>query len=280
MSFHELEYGVKSNFLPRILTKQRNGNVHSIFQSSFNIQFDKSLIHIGPLGTPLSSFGINIPKVQLNTILNKVTIGDTVESVDRKIVIRTEEVFVVDIDNFTTKDLRIYPAPIDTRILKSNAIYRMILGINYEKKSGIIHSQYEKNMLCKLLSCRNDTKIIKGVISYFFGRGIGLTPSGDDFLSGIVMVESFFTQSSTWKSILEKYINVHETTDVSLNYYHSLLNGFVSENFLNLFRNLYIDVDTTKARRIVKSITNYGHTSGYDTLLGIIFALKLNILEE
>ncbi|WP_033827509.1 oxamate carbamoyltransferase subunit AllH family protein [Bacillus andreraoultii] len=281
MSFYEFEYGVKSNFLSRILSKQQNGKVHSIFQSSLNIQFGKSLIHIGPLGTPLSSFGINIPKLKLKTILNKVTIGDTVESVDRKIFIRTfQAVFVVHIDKFTTIDLRIHPAPIDTRKLKRNAIYKMILGINYNTMSGMIQSQHEKNMLYKLLSCRNDSIVIKEVIRYFFGRGIGLTPSGDDFLSGIVMVESFFAQTTTWQSMLEKHIKVYETTDVSLNYYYSLLSGFVSENFLNLFRNLYIDVYTTKAKRIVKDVTNYGHTSGYDTLLGIIVAIKLNILEE
>lgn len=277
MDCYSIEYGVKSNLLPHVLTNHMEGKVHSVFQTSFNIKIGQSLVHFGPLGTPLSSFGINVPKRVLSFLLNHAMVGDFVKYTDDKIFIFTSAYqFVIHLDMFAMLDLRIKKLAIDQKQLKNNEIYKLIHLIDYEKLSGILRTNEDRMMIHKLMeSPLNQKELIKTIIKYFYGRGIGLTPSGDDFLSGIIMVESFLTNNTLWKDGLKQQLREHETSDVSFSYYTCLLEGFVSENFLNLFCNFNVDVDINKAKRLVKNITDYGHTSGIDTLFGIIIALKL-----
>lgn len=272
----EIEYGVKSNYLPHILYENSVGNIHSVFQTSFNLVFQDKLVHVGSLETPLSAFGVNIPRNSLQQLLKRISAGNSVRYDDGKIMIDSFNHEVkIKLDKFSEVDLRISRHPIDRVDVKVNEIFRLIDKMDFVRDSGVIQSAKESSMLNEFISAQSDhKKVIKAIIEHFFGRGIGLTPSGDDFISGLIMVESCFSDDSTCREELSEFLRSHSTTDVSRSYYQCLLNGYVSESFKHLLNNLSGTVEIAKARRLVKNVTNYGHTSGIDTLFGIQVALK------
>lgn len=272
----EIEYGVKSNYLPHILYENSVGNIHSVFQTSFNLVFQDKLVHVGSLGTPLSAFGVNIPRNSLQQLLKGISAGNSVRYDDGKIMIDTTNHEVkIKLDKLSEVDLRLNRLPIDLVDVKNNEIFRLINKIDFIRDSGVIRSVKESSVLNELIYAQSDhKKVIKASIEHFFGRGIGLTPSGDDFISGLIMVESCFLDDSSWREELREFLSSHSTTDVSSSYYQCLLNGYVSESFKYLLSNLSVSVESAKARRLVNNVTNYGHTSGIDTLFGIQVALK------
>jgi len=272
----EIEYGVKSNYLPHILYENSLGKIHSVFQTSFNLVIQDKLVHVGSLGTPLSAFGVNIPRNSLQQLLKRISAGNPVRYEDGKIMIdTTNDDCKIKLDKLSEVDLRLNRLPINLVHVKNNEIFRLINDIDFIRDSGVIRSVKESTLLNELIHAQSDDKkVIKASIEHFFGRGIGLTPSGDDFISGLIMVETSFSNDSYWKDELRECLSSHSTTDVSRNYYHCLLNGYASESFKYLLSNLSVRVERAKARRLVNNVTNYGHTSGIDTLFGIQVALK------
>lgn len=272
----EIEYGVKSNYLPHILNENSVGNIHSVFQTSFNLVFHDRLVHVGSLGTPVSAFGVNIPRTSLQQLLNRISAGNSVRYEDGKIMINaSNHETKIKLDKLSEVDLRLSRLPIERMDVKNNEIFRLINQIDFLGDSGVIQSAKESSMLNEFIFAQSDhKKVIKAIIEHFFGRGIGLTPSGDDFISGLIMAESCFSDDSSCREELSEFLSSHSTTDVSRSYYQCLLNGYVSESFKYLLNNLSGTVEIAKAIRLVKNVTNYGHTSGIDTLFGIQVALK------
>ena len=270
----EVEYGVKSNYLPQIFYGNSLGKIHSIFQSSFNIVIQEQLVHFASLGTPLSAFGVNIPNNSLEQLLKGIQIGDSISYHDGKIMMNTSyHDVLIKLDKLAEVDLRLKQLSID--LLRNNEIFGLIEQIDFNKDSGVIQSEDESHLIDEIIDAQlGDRLVIKRCIEHFFGRGIGLTPSGDDFISGLIMVESSFSNDSFWQDELRGFLKNHSTTDVSYSYLNCLLNGYVSEGFKNLLNNLSGTVEKAKAIRLVNSIRDYGHTSGIDTLFGMHVALK------
>ena len=270
----EVEYGVKSNYLPHIFYGNSLGKIHSIFQSSFNIIIQEQLVHFASLGTPLSAFGVNIPNNSLEQLLKSIQIGDSISYHDGKIMMNTSyHDVLIKLDKLAEVDLRLNQLSID--LLRNNEIFGLIKQIDFNKDSGVIQSEDESHLIDEIIDAQlGDRQVIKRCIEHFFGRGIGLTPSGDDFISGLIMVESSFSDDSFWQDELRDFLKNHSTTDVSYSYLNCLLKGYVSEGFKNLLNNLSGTVEKAKAIRLVNSIRDYGHTSGIDTLFGMHVALK------
>lgn len=116
----------------------------------------------------------------------------------------------------------------------------------------------------------------------YIGKGSGLTPSHDDTLIGMLFTsfydfrtqtifseqlhsDGFFLSEATRKKLPEL------TTYVSVAYYRSALNGAFSLPLLHLVNALRSN-NLHKIRHSTQKITQLGHTSGLDTLLGIWLA--------
>lgn len=112
------------------------------------------------------------------------------------------------------------------------------------------------------------------------GIGPGLTPSGDDFLIGFISV--LFTiepNRKIIKSLREEFLagisnSVNKTTFLSKEFLLYSLKG----EFCEIFHNFYISLKNNKTDEIINStvkIIRLGHSSGSDTLSGIITGLTL-----
>ncbi|SCZ79609.1 Protein of unknown function [Acidaminobacter hydrogenoformans DSM 2784] len=109
-------------------------------------------------------------------------------------------------------------------------------------------------------------------VRYFVGRGAGLTPSGDDLLTGFLIALKWYACSEAFEFILYQ-VGFHQTTAVSEAYLHAAMNGYISYPVKGMLEaSMSRDVDQIKFW--IDQISALGHTSGYDLLLGIKYGLE------
>lgn len=105
------------------------------------------------------------------------------------------------------------------------------------------------------------------------GLGIGLTPSGDDFLCGVL---AGFTLSGSHEHIFAQHLreqirkHLSGTNDISAAFLKCALIDQYSLAVIAL-------ASLPSSAKILSSFDCIGHSSGIDTLCGILYALELNI---
>ena len=110
-------------------------------------------------------------------------------------------------------------------------------------------------------------------LNYYFGRGMGLTPSGDDCITGLLVIHSIspFLPDSFEKE-LRCLISDKKTTDVSLNFLQNALDGLFSKDIISLMSHLNNQKQT---EFFTDRIVQFGSTSGKDILSGIALAIAI-----
>ena len=127
------------------------------------------------------------------------------------------------------------------------------------------HEAYQKIMNQFLIYQQN--KDIKS-LEQMLGLGIGLTPSGDDFLLGLFAALQANEVSGT-KALMQQIVkkSLKATTTISQHYLHTAAKGFFSGSLIEFNR---LDQQTNEAEvtRCLFNILRKGATSGLDTALG------------
>ena len=131
-----------------------------------------------------------------------------------------------------------------------------------------------QNILLQFRQSIGDSAKMADTLCRLIGLGIGLTPSGDDFLCGFLAglrmssaVSSHVpaAESDSFRQILEKKICSHldRTNEISAAFLHCAALGQFSAP-VHLLRNSKIT-----AEQIYQAFSGIGHSSGIDTLCGI-----------
>lgn len=107
------------------------------------------------------------------------------------------------------------------------------------------------------------------------GLGIGLTPSGDDFLTGFITTISRIKEASNIYGRIIKNMNNIElsTTDISINMLNSALKGEAREEVLNFIYGFY-KKDIDKFKEHLYKLLEIGSSSGTDLAVGIGIAFN------
>jgi hypothetical protein len=114
--------------------------------------------------------------------------------------------------------------------------------------------------------------------SSIIGLGGGLTPSGDDWLTGFMLIQSRVDQStgikrsfvdSLGKSLIE--MATQKTTKISANRISAACSGWAEEIFLDLVEHILVQ-DSTFSESQIRLIMEFGHSSGVDTSMGVFAA--------
>lgn len=119
-------------------------------------------------------------------------------------------------------------------------------------------------------------------LTYFLGRGIGLTPTGDDMLLGVIFVLSLLPQKKQLlhqiTKQLQSLLQQNMTTDVSRHYLSLALCGVFSPPIQKLSQFLTSDSNLL-VTTILKQMMSFGHSSGCDTLTSILTTLNHFVVE-
>lgn len=275
------EKEVVSRYFLQLLPKKRvMGRVHSIFNTSFNIVVEDQLFNFSEHGMALSAYGCVLTKNKMHQLLNACRPGDLVRIKEKIFTFYTKNgVFEIDLSEAEEVDLSIPKLTISPKEITQTGIYTALQTIPFDEKIGLENNKRTKDALqvLKTFSTQLSSRV-NSSIHYLIGRGQGLTPSGDDVLIGYTMIRKAFVGRDDFEETLQKNLNMQRTTDISEAFYGALFNGFTSSLFISLILSVESATEE-KAISLTNRIIRYGHTSGYDTLLGFYLGLY-SLIEE
>ena len=276
-----------------VFEKEGKGKLHSIFETSINLKFGERLINISCNHTVMPPFGIQIPEYGIKKITANIENGE-------EIIFDSKEKSLLFQDMELKLNLRgwiygskILPVKADKKNIEKNIkeILGYFLGNNDKNGFGIGNKRFVKvitdvenstlneEVLVKINNIRKDVEAGKTEIknyNYFLGRGEGLTPGGDDFIIGIMAAMNFLNHKKTEKLKKELMQDIYKkTTDISAEYlYYGVISCF-SLNITEfckklLFNNINNEEEKKALYKSYENLIKNGHTSGVDTLMGIL----------
>lgn len=285
----------------RVLNQNTDGYVHSVFKNSLNGRFGDRLVHIGDANNGLVPFGIGLAESDIRELLRAVRTNMTAywQKDDRSLIFgRADE--VISLDEVKMLDPFFSRYTVEPIILKRNmrtVITKLMeegWQCGFEEKFGdcmeAIFSfspwmqthpvlQQIDNLKHDLVGSQNMDK--ETLFDFWIGRGKGLTPSGDDFLVGVVgMLTATATLPEAFKTGLSEYIRKKgekRTTQVSLEYFRYTLQQKFSSHVKNACLAL-LKEEETAVDNAATELIKIGHTSGADTLLGILLGCQCALI--
>lgn len=143
-----------------------------------------------------------------------------------------------------------------------------------ESEGFIIREMTDRFLVCvKTADLEGSLKAGRSIL----GRGGGLTPSGDDWLSGFLLYFARTKKVSPFIRDLGQSLTAMAfeiTTKISANRIEAACQGWSEELFLEIVDSLLVsdaEISDIKLERLV----SFGHSSGVDTCVGIGAAVKI-----
>lgn len=279
------------NFLRKINNSMFNGCVHSTFNRTFNIQCKED----GELFTIACRNVDNAPNtliIDLNDFSSfGIEVNDRVYMRDK--ILFVEDKLTLTIGNPAKWESVLPEYPCNVEILKRNLIkmkeYINIHGVGGGIKKNVIARNPFEAEITNLLKKRTHLLLNELLHSRFssalshatslVGLGPGLTPSGDDFLTGLFTIfnmknSPFYPNRSFCDDVLKKAKNL--TNDISYMTLKKAAIGKVRESIISLLNSILVEDDQDLILSLNK-LLNIGSSSGTDIALGIVFGLEANI---
>jgi hypothetical protein len=260
------------------------GHVHSVYRHTINLAMDSQLISLQPLSSPFSPVTLAVADEDFGTLA--IAPGTAVHLADNKLSCQTTNRAL----SFDTAQARILPSslnacyPCDPRFLSAMAM-RIISRSNAGGFASLMNRSCDDTDLiltaakASLAQTQHQLEnhrpaAAAETLSQMVGLGIGLTPSGDDFLCGVLAA---LRACDLWQSFFGRYLrqilaaHLSRTNPISAAFLRCALQGHFSRAVLQFF----YDPPPLDERAVQKRFEAIGHSSGMDTLCGISFALSL-----
>ncbi|WHZ04387.1 DUF2877 domain-containing protein [Neobacillus sp. YX16] len=280
-----------TDFIKVINNSTFTGFVHSTFNRTFNIKCFEN----GDLYTIACNRLDNGPNTLIVDIDNMKPME--IEANDR---VRVEENLLyigdrltISIDKACKWESVLPTYPCNVEILKRNLMkmkdFINIHGVGGGMKKNVItlnpfetevSNMLENRTLLLLNELLNDriSSALPHAVS-LIGLGPGLTPSGDDFLTGLFTIfnmknSPFYPYRSFCEDVLKKAKTL--TNDISYMTLKKAAIGKVRESIISLLNALLFENDEDLNLSLNK-LLNIGSSSGTDIALGIVFGMEANI---
>lgn len=270
---------VNACFLDQILLtnafSEKKWHVHSKYKNSFNIQDEgkQQLVVISTTDYPFMPNGIYLDACYFSTLLPTIKIGEN--------VIWKAGCLHFYKNHLLLNKAELYSSKMEiTETLKLENLQNLndyVAGLNKETGAAIFLSHFltEENPFAKALQslCMKKRSLANSSIGFLLGRGVGLTPSGDDMLVGHLAARKLLNEED---QIVENRILTElskepaVTTDISKHYLLCALSNRFSSPVSELIETLTAKSSKEQVQKAVDNIMKVGHTSGLDLLAGFI----------
>ena len=254
ISSYVLEQGVE----------RASGHVHSVFATSLNVELDGFLLHLGDARSPLSCCGASVAPGELGHLLARSRPGD--RAIVKHGVLRVYDVAGVwdlDLGSFEVRSLSI-AEPIDRA--KLTTLEKAVASLELEERIGLERDARFEEVVRQLEQREPSVGELREAIGFLLGRGLGLTPSGDDLLVGYGIARWLLGSARTFAGTLLDEL-AGQTTDVSASYLRAMAAGYANEGYCTLAKAAAAGrVDRFPA--LLADLQRVGHTSGDDGLFG------------
>lgn len=265
----------------------------SAFDDVINIDTDKGLISIQNTNIPSTPFAIIAEEsLQFHQLKNALYDNPefTLKSFPDTIIKNIEDaeiytsVLAPDQERIEKIDLQKVETEIDLILMKSKSpdgFSDISRYITFTNDKILVNLPSDSSDLIRFVQGKlNLTEFseLPEKVTSLIGLGSGLTPSMDDFIVGLISVLTYFDTScalTLHRKILElTSANLSATNTVSAAFLESAVNQSFAEPVLNLFKSFEI-YDFAEVKRSLGNIMEIGHSSGLDSLNGILFGMKL-----
>lgn len=249
------------------------GKVHSVFDQSLNLSVKDQLINLTASGEFLSSFGIQLSQETFRQFRPFCQQGNVVKLTEDSITVYDASgVKKVVFSEVLPVSLKVRAMVYEGRNLER--LKRILLEEQLETRLGLVLGEKERAYSEFLRNPGQESCDWHELVTYFVGRGKGLTPSGDDLLMGYL-----FMLRSYEHPFLDKLTELlaaaqKRTTDVSGNYLAAMLSGYASSPFIALQQALQRESSEAELASVVEGLLAIGHTSGSDTCYGLLLGIE------
>lgn len=248
--------------------------VHSVFPNGFNLDLNGQLIFVGKHNRDIAAFGMTIEAQAFTELQASLVVGQRVRITPSVWTFYTRPTLIQLLTtNFEKLVVDIVPISLDA--LKISALEQYIENANVLAQSGFADSVEMNQLLLQWEQAVQKTGDIvqPALIRQLIGAGIGLTPSGDDFLQGMLLLEQAIGKEARLAQCVQTVLEERSTTAVSLAYYQALFAGKVNASWVKLLTAIK-EGQSVNLKAAIHQIQTYGATSGNDILLGIGKVLK------
>jgi len=280
--------GEYSYLIPLLLSEKCSGHVHSVFVNGLNILMGDSLIFIGNKKSGRLPFGIHLQE-DISNIVSLVKNREPVYWDEEASLLQFQQMSISIKEGKSFKN-KVVPLRSNTdlqigfeRLLSLLSSIKQLTGLDIDisdfiKKFDYVnynnYSDTEKSIINLIhVAMSEDLYLIEKTLRYFLGRGKGLTPSGDDLLVGFLAFNSIsnFVSSFFYNQLSALIENELITTDVSKEYLRYALRHEFSSTVTDMVNILSGSNDNFQ--EVVEGLLEVGHSSGLDTLFGILIGL-------
>ena len=268
-----------SVYADRILKQHSIGTVHSAYRKTINLSLGEKMLALQPSGAPRSPISLvtELPADLFETLALRT--GDEIR-IEKDGLYGVQHRFFT--GNALLKENRISEALLPERRLELGRRLHELLcreqtGIFCQIMSGQQRAETEiLGRASRQCLEEAETRIRSGqweraaeCMCRLVGLGIGLTPGGDDFLCGMLAGMDMGNQKShPLAEALRKKIgqSLHRTNDISRAFLTCALEGQYGQ--------LVLDFYVKSAEELFLEAKEIGHTSGMDTLCGIVYLFE------
>lgn len=274
------------NTYNRLKNAEVSGQIHSIFKHTINILNDDGSLFTLVDGT--LNNGPNCLKIDgINFEQLNLTEASTVHFEKDKVII--EDKLIVDY-----KSYKFHQQPKLSYPEKVSHIRKKIAQVKHSNWYLELKNKYQEQIFMKSVDHliesntnllftyikNKDEVALQRTLEKFIGLGIGLTPSGDDFLTGLAYVTSLenypnnqiFLILDSLKPTMSEKTNV-----ISFQQFEKALVQEVRTEVNVCLRNILSDNSFELVEEPIKSILDIGSTSGFDMLKGMLFGLEISL---
>ncbi|WP_313153943.1 DUF2877 domain-containing protein [Lacrimispora sp.] len=245
--------------------------IHSQFESGCNLALSPFLCFIGNKNDSLVPYGILLNKEDLPVFLEQAASSGCFQWDEKEKTLYSDSI------RLCLKNTRIYSSYIQKKEYSIDreglSMFERLIDWNLPTGFGESIGSFlmaEKKEVEELYQAFSKPKEeAEKTIKRWIGRGRGLTPSGDDFLMGLLymdricpMLEMPFLQG------LKALIDRQYTTDISGHYYHCALEGYFNIVLAELLDAMILK-DSSHMKMCIGRIRMIGSTSGCDMMLGM-----------
>lgn len=253
-----------------------SGTIVSVFSSSLNIKLEERLLHITGEDKGIGPFSLTVANEDLMEILKSVCTGEKA-----RFFVSSKSMLLGSSIQISMEESAVYKGKLEegkfdkeTVRKNTNKVLKYLFTCD-KKEVGLDSDWLSKEQGSLMEYFISGKKQENSILDTWVGRGLGLTPSGDDILVGISAVFNRFGKS-VWLENLNSYIieRVEErTTRISYEYLYYAAQGYYNNRICEFVKALNCSCQKSIIEYTDK-LLSCGYTSGMDVLYGMLLALK------
>ena len=257
-------------------------NVHSRFEKVINFYSGNAFVFVVNNSIGGGPFNIVVDDVNLKEMEKLNIAEDHFKLNDEKIFFEPSKKYDAEIkvSNFDENKFKLNLSSFENALIENSSDKSLCFLLDERRKRNF-KSSFEIEFVKRFDLAAGyfaSSNYIEG-IKLIKGVGFGLTPSGDDFISGFLIALNCLQKmypvdySDLIDHIYEAAKGKNDFTNVFL---LAANNGFLFEKFKNLFHSILYS-GQNEILEHTRTLISFGETSGADQGVGFLFGIKRNL---